>query len=202
MNVLLLRADCHRYLENFIESIVDYESFLLNEGTDELCRVNVETKLKNVKIELNHKVAERKGRAGDFSFKTKEYQVALLLYKKAVTLWPENAVFYGKRAVCYAKMQDYKSAIRESLAAVAIDKHFQSGYECMIKSAILIGEIGIAERAVESATSTGSKNSVIRSLEEDLDTLKLLNSNIVRYYRAKYFKMARKFHSPIKLVSQ
>jgi tetratricopeptide (TPR) repeat protein len=72
--------------------------------------------------------AEEKKKLGNDAFVNKKYDEALKYYSEAITLDPNNAVFYSNRSACHASKGEWKESLEDAKACVNRDPKFIKGY--------------------------------------------------------------------------
>lgn len=151
VNIRLLRAQCHHYLEEFEASINDYElveaAAQLQQDTAKLSEVRL--KFANVKTEMNRKRAELKNTNGNEQLNVHNYQLAEKYYSEAIELWPNNLVFYGNRCNCLIKQGQLERALQDCHQLIRIDQNYGMSYELQAKCHLISGEYDSAEQAIK-----------------------------------------------------
>lgn len=200
IRALLLRAECHEYLDDYRQSIQDYETLLRidkvikNDNQYKL----VTSKMQNLKVTLvNQEKALEQKRYGDEKFEANDYQEALELYANAIALWPQNVSFYKNRIDCFMKLRNYIAVVKDCQTAVQFDKIFFKDYGRMIDCYLIIGDISSAERAIKKCVEAGSHDRTVRKYNTKLFNLRQFKQNAVTYYKQKLFRSARKFRFDI-----
>ncbi|KAI9098268.1 import receptor [Phlyctochytrium arcticum] len=61
---------------------------------------------------------------GNKYYAEKGYDEALKLYSQAITLSPNDAVFYSNRAACYANLNNYDAVLEDCTAALKLDSTY------------------------------------------------------------------------------
>lgn len=204
VDALLLRAECHEYLDDFTKSIQDYETLLtMNAGIyNQPLFEMVNSKITTLRVALDHEHAQEQKRYGDAEYDWKNYREALKFYDKAITLWPQNVSFCKNRINCFIKLKDYKSAIENCQMAVNVDKTFFKDYDGLINCYLIIGDIFGAERAIQKCVEAGSNDNMIEEYKEKYSDLIRLKDEAVTCYKKGELESARKistFQSSIRL---
>lgn len=204
LNILLLRAKCHESKNEFDKSITDYENALKSRHIEESMILDIKTKIENVRFAIKHKEVEKKIVAGDIQFHYNKYEEALKMYNDAIDLWPKNAIVFDKRAECYMMMSDYKSAVRESQSALAIENKFANSYKCLIKCYLITGDVDAAERMYKNANEMCSNMSMSMFNEYGIQIkdLKSLIGKINQNYRSNNYKLARKIVLVVEILNR
>merc|ERR1712183_874233 len=73
------------------------------------------------------KAEEKKVEGNDF-MRDGRFHDAIASYTSAITLQPNNAIYYSNRAAAYAKLQDNKNSILDCEQAVKIDPTYSKAY--------------------------------------------------------------------------
>lgn len=181
LNALLLRAECHQYIDNFEDAIKDYEAALRNkkiETNDQQCK-SIKTKIKQMKREMTRNDANEKKSDGDKQRKAKKFEAALKLYGDAIELWPENVSFYESRASCLMNMRNYEEAVREYRSMLKIDRSISTGYYNIIECLLIVGDIFGVERTFSESVEFISNDDVqMKKYKEQWTDLKNLIKKI------------------------
>lgn len=181
LNALLLRAECHQYIDNFEDAIEDYEAALRNkkiETNDQQC-TSIKTKIKQLKREMKRNDANEKKSDGDKQKRAKNFEAALKLYGEAIELWPENVSFYESRASCLMNMRNYEEAVREYRSMLKIDRSISAGYYNLIECLLIVGDIFGVERTFSESVEFISKDDVqIKKYKKQWTDLKDLINKI------------------------
>lgn len=80
------------------------------------------------------------------------------MYNKAIELCAGNAFYLTARSECLIMTGDYKSALKDSQNAVALDKKSKKGYECIIKCFVMLGDIDGAEATIKNLIQIDPNN--------------------------------------------
>lgn len=191
VNLLLLRAVCHQYLDKFQQSIDDYESALqLNEIHEETA-AHIQSTIRSLKLALNQHNADVKKKYGNEYYAKKMYTTASIYYSEAIALWPENVTYYWNRSACYMMMSNFKEAIADCSHAVTVDVNFSKGYIRMIKCQLILGDTSGAERAISNWQKFDSNNDSLTEYKKELNNLMIYETEFKDKYRRKSFKLAR-----------
>jgi len=78
--------------------------------------------------EADKKQAEDKKVEGNDFMRDGRFHDAIASYTSAITLHPNNAIYYSNRAAAYAKLQDNKNSILDCQRAVEIDPTYSKAY--------------------------------------------------------------------------
>ncbi|XP_065367843.1 RNA polymerase II-associated protein 3 [Calliphora vicina] len=73
-------------------------------------------------VELKHKEANEIKDLGNKHVKMAEYPMAIEAYTKAIQMYPDDAVYYSNRALCYLKLEKYDECIEDCERAIDIDR--------------------------------------------------------------------------------
>ncbi|KAI8128674.1 RNA polymerase II-associated protein 3 [Lucilia cuprina] len=73
-------------------------------------------------LELKHKEANEIKDRGNKHVKMAEYPMAIEAYTQAIELYPDDAVYYSNRALCYLKLERYDECIDDCERAIDIDR--------------------------------------------------------------------------------
>lgn len=94
--------------------------------------------------EENTLIAERAKEEGNKCFKAKQYKDAVANYSRAVTLDPQNPVYFSNRAMAYLKLGGYQQAEEDCTRALNLDP-------CLVKALLRRGASRVATCAFELA---------------------------------------------------
>ncbi|KAG7232536.1 hypothetical protein INR49_008408 [Caranx melampygus] len=72
--------------------------------------------------------AERLKTDGNDQMKVENFSAAVEFYSKAITLNPQNAVYYCNRAAAYSKLGNYAGAVQDCEQAISIDPNYSKAY--------------------------------------------------------------------------
>ena len=78
----------------------------------------------NIRAFLSEKEAEDAKNTGNNFYKQKDYFKAIKFYTNAINLVPEKAAYYGNRAAAYMMINNYTSALDDSMKSVEKDPNF------------------------------------------------------------------------------
>lgn len=204
VSILLVRANCYQYLDDFISSIKDLKAAL----NDEEIKKNreesekIESKIEELENALKREKAKKQKCVGDAQIKKKDFKSALQFYNEAIDLWPENTSFYEDRANCYIQMDDYRGAIKAYQSAVLIDSHFTKGYQNIIKYYLILGDIFGAEAAIGAKPFLKNED-IIKGYQMQCNSMKAHESKAMEFYNKMNYESARKpnFFLFVKIVS-
>lgn len=101
----------------------------------------------------NQKEAEKLKSQGNTSMANKEYDTAIDLYTKALSLVPGNPIFLSNRAAAYSASKDHEAARADAEAAVAADPTYTKAWS----------RLGFARFALGDAK--GSKEAYAKGIE-------------------------------------
>lgn len=195
VNMLLLRASCYHYLDDFESSIKDFEAALHTEQVKMNSKQSEEIKLKikNLKIVLQKEHATKHKCTGDEQIEKNDYAAAIKSYAKAIELWPENISFYEDRAACLMKIKDYKGAIKMFQTALTLDQSCSKICYGMIECNLIIGDFVGAKTAINNFTTSVSANdAIVKLYKRQCDQLTTYINSANDVYSKKDYKMARK----------
>lgn len=193
----LLRANCYHYLDDFQNAIEDFEAAL---NTDEVKMNSKQTekilsKINDLKKALRRENAKKRKSEGDKLVEAKKLWSALIDFRAAIDLWPENLSFYEDRANCFIQLNDYTKAIKEYQSALAIDGSFPKGYYGMIKCYLNTGDISNAETTIQQFYSSISKNDdIVCDYQKQCNELKTQESLAKDRYNNELYGPARKLY--------
>jgi tetratricopeptide (TPR) repeat protein len=94
--------------------------------------------------EENGLVAERAKEEGNKCFKSKQYKDAIANYSRAISLDPQNPVYFSNRAMAYLKLGGYQQAEEDCTRALSLDP-------CLVKALLRRGASRVATCAFELA---------------------------------------------------
>jgi len=77
---------------------------------------------------MDHEQAKIFKDKGNQAFSAKNYKEAIEHYTTAISLYPEDPVFYSNRSACHANLQEYQEALENAEIAVALNPNFVRGY--------------------------------------------------------------------------
>lgn len=193
VKILLLRAECHSYKENFVESIKGFEDLLANEEVKkdaQKCEW-LKSKIEGFQTALNHNNAREQMNIGTEYFRKCNYEEALRCCDEAISLWQQNISFYKKKIVCLILMKNYEAAIRECHVAAKIDSTFLENHSYMFDCYLIIGDLSGAEQAIQKYRSHSDDTARQQQLN-DLERLKCLNSEVKTSFNRSDYKTTRK----------
>lgn len=195
INMRLLRANCYHYLDEFENSIKDFEAALnakeVEQNTNQTSKI--QTKISDLKNALQKENATKWKCQGDKKVMERNFEAALRLYAEAIDLWPENIAFYEDRANCYMKMKDYNKAIREYQSALNKQNSYSKGYYGMIECYLIIGDVFGAEAIIQKYFSSISKIDVnINAYKRQCVDLRAYENSANDHYKEKRYDRARK----------
>lgn len=195
LNIVLLRAECHQYLDAYANAINDYKTALNNNEVKMNSQQynDIKSKITHLKQSQNHENAEMKKCTGDEQFSENNFEHALKLYAEAVELWPENVSFQNMHAVCLMKMDDYIGAFKAYQSALTIDKNSIESYHGMMKCCLILGDISGAERAIRNFEECKTKNdNIVDRYKNQCSNLRTLEEKTAECYNKNNFQSARK----------
>ncbi|XP_031625601.1 uncharacterized protein LOC116342217 [Contarinia nasturtii] len=168
INVRALRAQCHHYLDDFEECVVDYEILQNNKTirSDSQKCAEVKSQLKVWRAEMKRKQADEQNSLGDQELSSQNYYSAENYYNKAIELWPNNVIYYGNRCTCLIERGEYKRALQDSRHAVALENSFTKGYEQMARCSLILGYYGVADHAIKKLDENKSYEIVCNNFKD------------------------------------
>lgn len=194
VKVLLLRAECHEYIEQFEKSIEDYELALSTESVKQnvVKSVQIAAKIENLKTEIKHKTAERHLFHGDYFSDKKTYGLAGTNYDKAIDCWPENISFYKKRITCHMIVADYERAIQKCLSALMIDNNSMEIHEYLAECYLVTGGVNSAAKSIQRCIETGSERNKLEKYKKQLGELERFTTKATEFFNKGDYEEARK----------
>lgn len=66
---------------------------------------------------------------GNESFKAQDYPKALEFYSQAISIEPNNHVYYSNRSACYFNMNKFEEALKEAEKCVELNGKWGKGYQ-------------------------------------------------------------------------
>uniref|UniRef100_A0A3P9JLH2 RING-type E3 ubiquitin transferase n=1 Tax=Oryzias latipes TaxID=8090 RepID=A0A3P9JLH2_ORYLA len=115
---------------------------------------NLEQTLKTLLARPNGLIVERceeMKKRGNENFQKHNYEDALEFYSKAITLYPDNHILYGNRALCYIRCQKYLKAVCDGKRAILIEPRWAKGHYRFCEALFYLGEYQLALQANSSA---------------------------------------------------
>ncbi|XP_054645862.1 small glutamine-rich tetratricopeptide repeat-containing protein alpha [Dunckerocampus dactyliophorus] len=106
--------------------------------------------------------AERLKTDGNDQMKVENFSAAVEFYSKAITINPQNAVYYCNRAAALSKMGNYAGAVQDCEQAISIDPSYSKAY----------GRMGLALASLNKHTEAVSFYKKALELDPDNDTYK------------------------------
>uniref|UniRef100_A0A1A8HGE7 Small glutamine-rich tetratricopeptide repeat-containing protein alpha n=1 Tax=Nothobranchius korthausae TaxID=1143690 RepID=A0A1A8HGE7_9TELE len=104
--------------------------------------------------------AERLKSDGNDQMKVENFAAAVEFYAKAISMNPQNAVYYCNRAAAYSKLGNYAGAVRDCEQAISIDPNYSKAY----------GRMGLALSSLSKHTEAVSYYKRALELDPDNDT--------------------------------
>lgn len=162
LKVRVLRAQCYDNVDNFRNSIIDYETAmdLAHEMNDEEMKSKIRTVLNKVIIKHDHQIAVETSAKGDDQFQLGNYSRAASFYSGAISLWPEKISFHEHRCKCYIRIAAYKRALEDCQFIVKYEPDSRKGYDLMSISCLNLGAYEQADEAIESMAKNGCDKSI------------------------------------------
>ena len=134
------------------------------------------------------RLAELKKENGNQLYKIKQYRSALPLYTEAIELCPETAAYYGNRAACYMMLNKYRDALDDARKSVSLDSNFVKGYVRILKCALALGDVTMAEQSVKQIKILEPNNDVIKQELAVLEIIRNLENEASKCYEKKEFR--------------
>ncbi|KAM7345344.1 RNA polymerase II-associated protein spaghetti [Cochliomyia hominivorax] len=123
--------------------------------------------------ELKHKEANEIKDRGNKHVKLCEYTKAIEAYTQAIELYPDDAVYYSNRALCYLKLERYNECIEDCERAIDIDSLAVKAYYRRMMANESLGHNMDALKDCTTVLMIEPKNSEAkRSLERINDRLR------------------------------
>lgn len=196
VKVLLLRAECYEHVEEFRESIKDYEVVLTTNSikTTVVKSVRIVSKIEDLKTKIKHIEAEQYQTQGDFQFDKKSYHEALHYYDQAIDRCQENISFHIKRIVCYMKMTDYIQAFQKCQSAQSINNNVSEINDYMTECSLVLGYIYFSTRSIQRCRETGTEKTKLNNYEKELHEIKHSTERAKENMSRSNFQEARKFN--------
>lgn len=91
--------------------------------------------------------AEKYKDKGNAAFKDKDFEEAIKQYNKAITLDPDNAVYYSNRSGAWYSKGKYDSAVADANKSINADANFVKGYSRKGAAHLCLGQKDEAEKA-------------------------------------------------------
>ncbi|XP_052740188.1 uncharacterized protein LOC112048188 isoform X2 [Bicyclus anynana] len=101
--------------------------------------------------------ARIKFEAGQDLYKRNKFKDALVMYKEAIRLHPENAEYHSNSFSCHMKLEMFKEAFVDAKKAVVLYGKCNDTIRGIAKCFIYIGELSGAERAIVKASEAGEE---------------------------------------------
>ncbi|XP_077317223.1 serine/threonine-protein phosphatase 5 [Lithobates pipiens] len=92
---------------------------------------------------------ELKERANEY-FRVKDYDRAVQYYTEAITINPNNAIYYGNRSLAYLRTECYGYALADASRAIQIDGKYIKGYYRRAASNMALGKLKAALKDYET----------------------------------------------------
>ncbi|CCF60648.1 hypothetical protein KAFR_0L00410 [Kazachstania africana CBS 2517] len=93
------------------------ENVTVNVPKDEL-ENDEETKVKAEKLKLE----------GNKAMAMKDFDLAIAKYSEAISISPNNAIYYANRAAAYSSLKDFEKATEDAESAIRVDPNYSKGY--------------------------------------------------------------------------
>lgn len=106
--------------------------------------------------------AERLKTDGNDQMKVENFGAAVEFYSKAITINPQNAVYYCNRAAAYSKLGNYAGAVQDCEQAIGIDPNYSKAY----------GRMGLALASLNKHAEAATFYKKALELDPDNDTYK------------------------------
>eukprot|EP01125_Pyxidicula_operculata_P012826 TRINITY_DN4225_c0_g1_i1.p1 TRINITY_DN4225_c0_g1~~TRINITY_DN4225_c0_g1_i1.p1 ORF type:complete len:442 (+),score=102.67 TRINITY_DN4225_c0_g1_i1:22-1347(+) len=90
--------------------------------------------------------AEQLKEAGNKKFSAKDYEGAIQLYSRAISLSPENSTYYANRAAAYLAYGKVTEALNDCNSAIRIDPKYMKSYYRRAKCYLALGDYVKAEQ--------------------------------------------------------
>jgi len=108
----------------------------------------------------NEEAEKYKGRGNDF-LKAGDYEKAIKEYNKAITLDPENAVYYSNRSAAWSSKGNNQSALNDALKCIEKDPKFAKGYSRKGKALFDMFQTNEAEAAYQDGLKVDPQNAIL-----------------------------------------
>ncbi|XP_072286726.1 serine/threonine-protein phosphatase 5 [Pyxicephalus adspersus] len=92
---------------------------------------------------------ELKEKANEY-FRVKDYDRAVQYYTEAITLDPNNAIYYGNRSLAYLRTECYGYALADASRAIQLDAKYIKGYYRRAASNMALGKLKAALKDYET----------------------------------------------------
>lgn len=191
IDMLLLRANCHTFLEQFEKAQEDYERAIKYDElkNDAKKLEEIKTKIVEVKNKAKYKIARTMNSSGEEKMSDNKFDEALEFYSQAVDLWPENILFLSNRAECYMKLDKFKLAVGDYQFICATANISADDFHKMIKCYIFIGNVTKAEKCILESGNFVTK--IDGRIISKINDLKILMVKINEFYKKNDFKNTR-----------
>ncbi|KEG14210.1 putative TPR-repeat-containing chaperone protein DNAJ [Trypanosoma grayi] len=107
---------------------------------------------------------------GNIAFKNGAFDEAIRLYSKAIEMNPQEVTLFSNRSAAYSKKIEFKAALEDAEAAIAIDKTFPKAYSRLHAVLCNLGRFQEAaqklKQGVENLESSGAPKVDIKHLQE------------------------------------
>ena len=127
--------------------------------------------------------AEALKEAGNKLVAKKKYVEALKKYKKALSIDPSRAAYYGNIAFCYDKMGELRNFEKASRDCINADPSFVRGYQRLASALCQLWEFDEAMETIEKGLGLDPFNKELRrmrsSVEEDLELRNSLEKDVL-----------------------
>ena len=120
--------------------------------------------------ELIKEVGEQKKNDGNDLFKTGKFLDAATVYTEAISINPNNPLFYTNRALAYSRVGNYTDAIDDAKKARILDVNFLKSYIIETKCQLATGLIEDACRTLDSAPTEHQTQRDVTELREQISS--------------------------------
>lgn len=115
------------------------------------------------------KRADRLKAAANEAYRSNSFIDAVRLYSDAISLDPQNAVFYSNRSMAYGGLSDWASARLDAERAVLLNPEYMKGHYNLTRALVKLGSLTDADNVLTTALVLFPDDSDLRRLRADLD---------------------------------
>lgn len=127
--------------------------------------------------EADKKKAEQEKVLGNTAFGKKEFKKAVLHYSTAITLDPDNHVYYSNRSMVNARLGAHSRALEDALATVALSPSWPKGYYRQGTALMALDRhaeaVDALQKSLDLAHEEKEKEEINRALQQAIELARL-----------------------------
>lgn len=102
---------------------------------------------------------------GNELFKSGQYSSAIEKFSAAISLEPENKIFFCNRSLCYAAQEDWAASLEDASKAVSLDAKYAKGHFRVVKAQLALQRYRECRFSLQNALKEVGESAEFKALE-------------------------------------